>query len=498
MFNENYETEYNLTPLQKEFKEEYHRQGAAGIRKGQVARDLVSLALIPRNEKLNKESSFILHNKVQILSFSDQVRSHHKENGYRNMQALGKKQNHGLNGNGTVTVGESCDRIVDFHKFPRQPHPLTLEVTEGRQVAWPQGGGAGLIRKTDNGYSFYMGRLKVNRRNKKSPPQLVFHIPAKHFAVTAGANAVASLAGDCVLPTEGRDTVLGPVRGGDVIVNLTGEITFSQTVKQGGKYRSVQAPGLALSTHDRVTFTVLNRMNKVHNDFALSPDKIEEVHDPSQWLFKPMIEFDEQRLTKAILDKGFKLSSELVAEVLFQMSIEGTYAIRRLSSAKARVVRRKTGELIVSYSDGKQQVLPSCAVINASVETLGQYCPRKRYEWSEFSDLMGDLLLPFMRDFIIAQAVKPGHTGWDGPGILLDAGFAQGLIRYANKDSQGKTKWYWDCRYCLQYLQADVGAIVGPPIMYDGQDSQLNLGIMTVNLAFPARGDSKEKKKAHA
>jgi len=489
MFNENYETGYNLTPLQKQFKEEYHRQGAAGIRKGKTARDLVSLALIPKNEKLNKESSFILHNKVQILSFSDQVRSHHKENGYRNMQALGKKQNHGLNGNGTVTVGESCDRIVDFHKFPRQPYPLTLEVTSGKAICWPQGGGAGLIRKTDNGYSFYMGRLKVNRRNKKSPPQLVFHIPAKYFE---GPNPVASLAGDCVLPTEEKDTALGPVRGGDAIVNLTGEITFSQTVKRGGKYRSVQAPGLALSTHDRVTFTVLNKMNRAHNDFVLSPEKIEEVYDPATWLFKPMVEFDEARLTKAILDKGFKLSSELIAEVLFQMSLEGTYGIQRASSTKARVVRRKTGELIVRYSDGKQQVLPSCAVINASAGTLGQYCPRKRYEWAEFSEMMGDLLLPFMRDFIIAQAVQPGHTeGWHGPGILLDAGFAQGLIRYANKDHTGKTKWYWDCRYCLQYLQADVGAIVGPPIMYDSQDPQLNLGVMTVNLAFP-------KKKAHA
>jgi len=495
MFNENYETNFNLTPLQKEFKEEHGRQGAAGVRAGKTPRNLVSLALVPHGESLTKDSHFVLHNKVQILSFGDQVREF-PEGGWC-MQALGKKQNHGLNGSGTVSVGESCDRVVDFHKFPRQPLPLTLVEHTAHSVAWPTGGGDALIRKTDNGYSFYMGRLKVNRRNrKKAPPQLVFHILAEYFE---GENAVASLAGGVALPTEGKDTVLGPVRGGTPCVALTGEIRFEKTARRRGKYRSTLAPGLVLSTHDRSTFSVLNKMNKAHNDFVLSPEKIEEVYEPSQWLFKPMVEFNEERLCKTILDKGFKPSSELVAEVLFQMSLEGTYDIRRISRAQAEQSVSASGEVIINYADGKKQVLPSCAILDPSLTSLGQYCPRKRYDWAEFSEMMGDLLLPFMRDFIIAQAVQPGHTaGWNGPGILIDAVFARSLIRYANKDSQGKTKWYWDCRQCLQYLHADTGAIVGPPIMCDSQDPQLNLGVMTVNLAFPSLsgGDDKRTKKS--
>jgi hypothetical protein len=171
------------------------------------------------------------------------------------------------------------------------------------------------------------------------------------------------------------------------------------------------------------------------------------------------------------------------------MSIEGTYDIRRISTKPVNIARCKTGEYIARYQDGQQQAVPACAVVDVTPDTLGQYVPRGRYEWAEFSEMMGDLLLPFMRDFIIAQAIQPGlDNGWRGPGILLDAQFSQGLIRYANKDSQGKIKWYWDLRESLQYLQED-GAIVAPPIIYDCQDSQLNLGIMTVNLAFPKKKD---------
>jgi hypothetical protein len=453
---ENPETGEGNNKAQEVYRLEYQRVGGKAILLGEIRRDLLQIAVVPRWNYIHLGGKRIYshrplgpvvhHNDAQFLMMWDQP--------YKNASVRGRQietpaiLQDGRLVRDSVVVNSDPDHFcyVDFAKPMHRMHQMKLECPDIGPLKADLTGEPGVLRlvRQTRAKSDYLDVCLGELPNGDWAALYRFDV-----ADFLGKDPRAVLAVG-TMPEPNCVEVVGEVDPKTVVVTLRKTCRYTRAQMEKGRFRLMR--GIPSSSwnlddeHHCFLFDVCNEMQEIMNNAVLGCDKKnitpggtpEVIQDPSVWAPDVLVEFSSDTLEHLTMLRNFQVSDTLVLDILKDL---------------------KTGEF----------VLPASFPVDV---------PSGFYTEAQLREKTGEHFMWLVDKFLQSRVVRVPTVS----GPLLKMSYVTSVLDQARRE-RGGVSWYWDFRRAFGLDEA-AEVFMLPPMRYRGE-REVQIGDVMFRVGIP-------------